>query len=112
MLLYGKRNKNNAEHGRKEKEMNKNKKKTLAGLTKLEKTVIWNMFEEGFACDDYESNFMSWGVDGKEERGALASLVKKGVVCVEIDGHDRPVYLANGYTKREVAAAVGYQLRH
>lgn len=78
-----------------------NKQETLANLTDLEKTVINNMFEEGFATDNPNDDFMSWGVEGKQERGALASLVKKGVVTV----NDGEVWLTNDYTKREVLAA-------
>lgn len=80
-----------------------NKTETLASLTDLEKIVINNMFVEGFATDDPDNRFMSYGVDGKQERGALASLVKKGIVWVE---PDKSVYLDNGYTKRELLAAV------
>ena len=87
-----------------------NKEATLANLTDLEKNILWNMFEEGYALDDLEDNFMSWGVDGKRERGALSSLEKKGVVSVGVDGKDRPVYLDNGFTKTEVAAAIGYDI--
>ena len=78
------------------------KNETLANLTELEKTIIVNMFEEGFATDNPNDNFMSWGVDGKEERGALASLVKKGIVTVENWGSDKPVFLTKDYTKRDV----------
>lgn len=77
------------------------KNETLETLTDLEKNVIINMFEEGFATDNPDDRFMSWGVDGKQERGALASLVKKGIVWVE---PDKSVYLDNGYTKRELLA--------
>ena len=92
--------------------MKKTKEETLANLTNIEKQVICDMFEEGFALDDLNDSFMSWGVDGKQERGALASLVKKGVVCVDPEDEDgyRPVYLEDEYTKREVAEAVGYKL--
>lgn len=79
---------------------------TLATLTDLEKTVITNMFNEGYAFDNLNDRFMSWGVDGKQERGALASLVKKGIVWVE---PDKSVYLDNGYTKNELLAAVNYK---
>jgi len=78
-----------------------NKQETLANLTTLEKTIINNMFEEGFATDNPNDTFMSWGVAGKQERGALASLVKKGVMTVS----DGEVWLTDDYTKREVLAA-------
>ena len=82
-----------------------NKTETIANLTELEKTVIINMFNEGFATDNFDDNFMSWGVDGKQARGALASLVKKGVVTVEDWGTDKPVFLTKDYTKRELLTA-------
>ena len=85
------------------------KTEIIQNFTELEKSVLLDMFYEGFATDNIEDDFMSWGVDGKQERGALASLVKKGVVCVEQDGRDKPVYLANGFTKVEIAEAVGYK---
>lgn len=78
-----------------------NKQETLANLTTLEKTIINNMFEEGFATDNPNDTFMSWGVEGKQERGALASLVKKGVMTVS----DGEVWLTDDYTKREVLSA-------
>lgn len=81
-----------------------NKQETLANLTDLERTIIINMFEEGFATDNPNDRFMSWGVDGKAERGALASLVKKGIVTVEDWGDDKPVFLTQDYTKRDVLA--------
>jgi len=81
------------------------KQETLASLTELEKIVIINMFAEGFATDNPDDRFMSWGVDGKKERGALASLVKKGVVTVEDWGADKPVFLTKDYTKRDVLSA-------
>ena len=82
---------------------------TLASLTDLEKQVITEMFDYGFAFDDLNSNFLCWGVDGKRERGALASLVKKGIVSVEPDGSDNPVFVRDGYTKRELLEAVNYK---
>ena len=94
---------------------NEEKKNTLANLTDLEKQVIITMFDDGFAFDDLNENFMTWGVDGKRERGALASLVKKGVVTVEDWGRnaegyrETPVFVAEGFTKRDLLDAVEYE---
>lgn len=92
-----------------------NKKEILATLTEGEKALLTNIFDEGFAFDDLEENFMTWGVDGKQERGVLSSLVKKGVVIVENwgrneDGYiERPVFVADGFTKKELLEAIGYE---
>ena len=84
-------------------------KEQLKKLTPSERVLLWNMFDEGFATDDWDNDFMSWGVSGRKERGVLSSLVKKGIVNVGIDGNDRPVYLCQGYNKREIADVVGYK---
>lgn len=82
-----------------------NKQEILNSLTELEKNVIIGMFEEGFATDNPEDNFMTYGpIYGKRERGAFASLIKKGVVQMDDWGEDQPIFLTNGFTKREVLA--------
>lgn len=86
------------------------KAKVLAGLTESEKFLIYDMFVEGYATDDYDDPFMTWGVYGRSERGVLSSLVKKGVLFVQNDDDERPVFLEEPYTKVELAEAVGYKL--
>lgn len=50
-------------------------------LTELEKRVLRDALAEGFAFDDIEDTFLTWGpIYGKQERGAVASLIKKGII--------------------------------
>lgn len=90
-----------------------NKTEVLNNLTELEKQVILNMFHEGYATDDYDDNFMTWsGETGREERGALGSLCKKGVLR-KTDfpkGDDNYIVVGDEFTKRELAAAVGWEI--
>lgn len=94
--------------------MEKNKMEILNNLTDLEKEVLIGIFYEGYALDDLDgSNFMTWsGETGKKERGALGSLCKKGVLeKTDFKGKDDDfIVVGEGFTKREIAAAVGYEL--
>lgn len=79
-------------------------------LTELEKRVLRDMFNDGFAFDDLDdSDFITWGVTGKEERGALSSLEKKGIVNIVRDGKDTQVYCSQNYTKRQLLKLCEYK---
>ena len=93
--------------------MEQNNKEILNGLTDLEKQVILNMFHEGYATDNYDDNFMTWsGETGRQERGALSSLCKKGVLQkTDFNGDDDDfIVVGDNFTKRELAAAVGWAI--
>ena len=67
-------------------------------FTELEKAVIYDGLLNGFIYDgtydpNEESHFLCWGFEGKRERGAAASLVKKGVLTIFEDGGDTYVYI-------------------
>lgn len=67
-------------------------------LTTLEKEVLKGALNEGYIYDstyeeDAKSHFLCWGFSGKQERGAAASLVKKGVIEVFEEDGDTYVYL-------------------
>lgn len=67
-------------------------------LTDLEKKVIREALSEGYIYDstydeNAESHFLCWGFVGKQERGAVASLVKKGILSVFDEDDDTYVYL-------------------
>lgn len=58
-------------------------------LTDLEKSVLRDMFRDGFAFDDLNGSFITWGpISGKRERGAVRSLEQKRVIVVEKNGKD------------------------
>lgn len=73
-------------------------------FTELEKNTLKYLIEDGYAEDDMDCNFISYsdGI-GKKERGALASLVKKGVVTVDDDMVD----LTKDWTKTELFEMLG-----
>lgn len=67
-------------------------------LTTLEKTVLKGALNEGYIYDstydeDAKTHFLCWGFSGKQERGAAASLVKKGVIEIFEEDGDTYVYL-------------------
>lgn len=68
-------------------------------LTTLEKAVLKDGLSEGYIYDggaydpNRERNFLCWGFYGKQERGAAASLVKKGILYVDHYDGDTYVYL-------------------
>lgn len=76
-------------------------------LTDLEKKVLVDAMSEGFLYDANlrveERPFLVWGFEGcgRKERGAVSSLVKKGVIIVEDKDEDglTPVYLKINYTQ-------------
>ena len=72
-------------------------------LTNLEKKVLIEAMSEGFLYDadlrTEEHPFLTWGFAGcgKAERGAVSSLVKKGIVVIEGSGEDEVAYLQVNY---------------
>lgn len=93
--------------------MEKSKMEILNNLTELEKEIIIQIFEEGYATDDYDDNFMTWcGETGRKERGALGSLCKKGVLRkTDFDGEDDDyIVVGDNFTKRELADIVGWKI--
>lgn len=73
-------------------------------FTDLEKSVMSDLIYAGYFWDDLDDNFVGYaGNDlGKQERGALASLVKKGVVVTEKEDGDVYVWLTKDYTKQQI----------
>ena len=69
-------------------------------LTELEKKTLINAIEEGYFYDDLDDKFICWGFDGKRERGAASSLVKKGLIT--IDYEDGDTYVWSNIPKREM----------
>lgn len=76
-------------------------------LTELEKATLKQGFSYGYAYDDWEDSFFCWGFVGKQERGAAASLVKKGIIEVFEDDGDTYVLVGEGYTKDDLADMCG-----
>ena len=64
-------------------------------LTQLEEEVLITMLNEGYYFDDGNESFLCYGIDGKRERGATVSLIKKGVIRVSRDIHDDIYIYAN-----------------
>lgn len=67
-------------------------------LTTLEKATLKKALDDGYIYDgtyeaDSTMHFLCWGFTGKQERGAAASLVKKGIIEIDYDGNDTYVYL-------------------
>jgi hypothetical protein len=79
-------------------------KKMNTKLTNLEKKVLVEAMEEGFLYDadlrTEECPFLTWGFAGcgRAERGAVSSLIKKGVIVVDGSGSDETAYLQVNYT--------------
>lgn len=73
-------------------------------FTDLEKSVMSDLISDGFFYDDLNDNFVGYaGNDlGKQERGALASLVKKGVVITDKEDEFTYVWLTKDYTKQQI----------
>ena len=67
-------------------------------LTPLEKKVLRDILRDGYAYDDPDDAFLTWGISGKQERGAAASLVKKGVLVIWLD----QVCCGEGYTVADI----------
>lgn len=79
-------------------------------LTELEKAVLKDGLDSGFIYDgtyepDAETHFLCWGFTGKKERGAAASLVKKGLLTIWDEDGDTYVYL--NITREECEILVG-----
>lgn len=93
--------------------MKQNKTEILNSLTDLEKEVLDGIFDEGYALDNIDGDFMTWcGETGRRERGALGSLCKKGVLeKTDFGGSDDDfITVGAGFTKREIAQAIGREL--
>lgn len=73
-------------------------------FTDLEKSVMNDIISDGFFYDDLDDNFVGYAGDdlGKQERGALASLVKKGVVVTDREDGYTYVWLTKDYTKQQI----------
>lgn len=73
-------------------------------FTDLEKSVMSDIICDGFFYDDLDDNFVGYAGDdlGKQERGALASLVKKGVVVTDREDGFTYVWLTKDYTKQQI----------
>lgn len=70
----------------------------MTNLTTLEKATLKGALDEGYIYDgtyeeDSITHFLCWGFTGKRERGAAASLVKKGIIDIDYDDGDTYVYL-------------------
>lgn len=76
-------------------------------LTELEKRVLKGAIDEGYFWDDLDGNFICWGFEGKQERGAAASLVKKGLIEVVEDDGDVMVFAK--IDKREMLDLLGIE---
>lgn len=71
---------------------------TNLNLTELEKETLKSALQEGYIYDgtydeDAKYHFLCWGFEGKRERGAAASLEKKGIIDVDREDGDTYVYL-------------------
>ena len=77
-------------------------------LTELEKQVLRDALADGFAFDDIDDPFITWGIEGKRERGAVASLIKKGIIEVEECDGDVWVVCANGVTITDIVEISEY----
>lgn len=73
-------------------------------LTELEKKVLKEMIDEGYFYDDLDDRFICWGIDGKKERGAISSLIKKKIIL--IDNDDLDTYVWAMIPKREILELV------
>lgn len=87
-------------------------KRVYPSLTDLEKEVIRGCLAQGFAYDwetDRPHAFICWGVTGKRERGALASLEKKGVFNIEVEGKDTQVFAGSDWTVEDLEKMSHYE---
>lgn len=79
-------------------------------LTDLEKKTIKQALSYGFAYD-HDTNekgmFVCWGVDGKQERGALVSLHKKGVLNIYREDGDTYVNCGAEYCVKDLEKMAG-----
>ena len=73
-------------------------------FTDLEKSVMNDIISDGFFYDDLDDNFVGYAGNnlGKQERGALASLVKKGVIVTDREDGFTYVWLTKNYTKQQI----------
>lgn len=67
-------------------------------LTILEKRVLKSALNEGYIYDgtydeEATSHFLCWGFSGKQDRGAVSSLIKKGIISVYKEDDNTYVYL-------------------
>ena len=79
-------------------------------LTELEKQVLRNALSEGFAFDDEDDPFITWGpIEGHRERGAVSSLIKKNIINVEECDGDVWVVCADGVTISDIIEMSDYK---
>ena len=81
-------------------------KKFNGTLTELEKKVLKDGLLEGYIYDGYydeseEENFLCYGFEGKRERGAASSLVKKGIIRTADTNDGEYVYLLISLSQAE-----------
>ena len=62
-------------------------------ITQLEKEVLRQGIDYGFIFDDKDSDFLCWGFTGARERGAVASLVKKGILTTYKTDDDTYIWI-------------------
>lgn len=78
-------------------------------LTENEKRLLRVMISDGYFFDDLTSGFITWGVDSKEDGGALTSLNKKGLVRVYVDRDDgTAIYCGDNFNKYDIAELSGW----
>lgn len=76
-------------------------------LTELEQRVLREALSEGFAYDGGNENFLCWGFEGKRERGAVSSLIKKGILIVEKVDNDTMVFCGEGISLGDIEELAG-----
>lgn len=85
-------------------------------LTALEKSILKDAINEGFFYDNFRSAtdldkksgyFICWGFYGKKERGAAASLEKKGILNIGHCDGETYVYASKNITNRELLDLAG-----
>lgn len=78
-------------------------------LTDLEKKVLRDCLSEGYAFDCGNETFLCYGISGKQERGAAASLVKKGVLSIFEEDDDVYVSCGSGYVISDIIEISEYK---
>lgn len=84
-------------------------------LTELEKEVLVDALDEGYAYDCGNKKFLCWGFSEsylrKGARGAVSSLVKKGVIDIFKDGGDTYVNCGKDYDIGDIEKMAGVPQR-
>lgn len=82
-------------------------------LTDLEKRILREAVNSDFFQEHSSDPFLCWGEELKisgdmtQKRGALSSLVKKGVLRIVEDGSDIKIFRTNAYTNTDIAFMAG-----